>query len=157
MDQGLSSIVGAHELPATSRVIGRTRDVIVIDIPSLQTKPKPTFTRTAITLDPSGDPRIFSVIAAMHYQSLRYRINCVGFAKVEGKLRWWYGDRATEQFARVPMQQAIKAALFPFDNWIAEPPTLVRMVDGLLDRDSLVADDPLRAVPERYQLGLVQP
>ena len=64
MDQGLSSIVGAHELPATSRVIGRTRDVIVIDIPSLQTKPKPTFTRTAITLDPSGDPRIFSVIIA---------------------------------------------------------------------------------------------
>jgi hypothetical protein len=150
--------IGMYELPATSRVVARTRDVYVIDIPSLQTKPKTTCTRTAIILDPSADLRVISVVAALHYQALRFRINTIGFAKAKGgKLRWWYGDPATEQLARVPMQQAIKAALFPFDNWTAEPPTLVRMVDGLLDRDSLVADDPLRAVPERYQLGLVQP
>ena len=151
-------LAGMYELPATSRVIARTRDVYVIDIPSLQTKPKPTYTRTAIILDPTADPRILSVVAAMHYKALQYRINTIAFAKVKGgKLRWWYGDSATAPFARVPMQQAIQAALCPSDNWIAEPPTLVRMIDGALDRDSLSADDLLRVVPIRYQLGLVTP
>jgi hypothetical protein len=157
MDTDLS--VGMHELPATSRVIARLRDLVIIDLPSVATNPKPTFTRTAVIFDQSADPRIFSVVAAMHYQALRFRINTIGFAKIKGgKLRWWYGgDHATGQLARVPLQKAIQSALFPSDNWVAEPATLVTMVDGLLDRDSLAADDLLRAVPGRYNLGLVTP
>jgi hypothetical protein len=153
----LDSIPG-HELPTSSRIIGRTRDVIVLDLPSAATKPRPTFTRCAIVLDPQADLRVFSVLAALHYQALKYRVNVIGLAKQRNsRLRWWYGDPATEQEARAPMQEAVRTALFPYDNWTAEPPTLVRMVDGVLDRDDLAINDLLRSVPDRYRLGLVTP
>jgi hypothetical protein len=117
MDDSILSISG-RQLPGSSKIITRSRDIVVLDLPALA-KPL-TFTRTAVILDPSADPRIFDVLLALHHRSLHFRANLVGLAKVAGgRLRWWYGDPDTEQHARVPVQQAIQSALFPFDNWVA--------------------------------------
>ena len=150
-----------HQLPgiASSRIIGRTREWIVADIPSADTKPRPTCTRSAIYVDPQADTRIFGVVAALHYMAFKYRVNLIGIAKMPGaRLCWWYGDAETEPYARRPFIEAVNAAIGFGDHWSLDiPGIIVPMHEGVLVRDDLVSDDLLRSVPERYRLGLVTP
>jgi hypothetical protein len=144
-------------LPTNCHVVARLRDVVILDLPSLATKP-PTFTRTAVILDKHADARMFEILFALHYQNLKVRVNLFAIAKVQGTLRWWYGDRDTFGHARKPITDACNAAFWPTDRIYTENGILVPIKDGKLDRDNLARDDLLKsALPQHYNLGLVQP
>jgi hypothetical protein len=146
-----------RSIPPNVHVVDRLRDVVILDLPSLATTP-PTYTRTAIILDKRADPRMFEILFALHYQNLNIRVNLLAIAKVEGMLRWWYGDPDTFMAARAPLIKACNSAFWPTDRIYTENGILVPMKDGRLDRDNLPSDETLlRTVPERYKLGLVQP
>jgi hypothetical protein len=146
-----------RSLPVNVHVVARLRDVVILDFPSLATKPT-TYTRTAIILDKHADPRLFEILFALHYQNLKVRINTLAIAKVEGMLRWWYGDPETLDNARRPIIDACNAAFWPTDRIYTEAGILAPMSDGRLDRENLARDDLLKlSVPEHFKLGLVQP
>lgn len=149
-------LADGYQLPASSRIITRARDYLVIDLPSAVSNHKPIYTRTAVILDPQADMRVIHILSALHYCDFKIRVNCIGIAKVNGRIRMWYGDPATFEFARRPLIDACRKALWPHDRIDTDPLVAVKMLpDGTLDRDDLAADDLLRVVPERYKLGLV--
>jgi len=142
----------SYQMPVYVRVVTWLRDVIVLDLPSTDR----LFTRTAIILDSDADTRILDVLFALHVQNRHIRANVIGLAETRGQITFWYGDKQTLGHSRRPMTDAANAALFPYDKWLVSEPILAPMVDGVLDRDNLAATDLLRAVPERYSLGLVK-
>ena len=145
-----------RSLPVNVYVKARLRDVVILDFPSLATKPT-TYTRTAVILDKHADPRMFEILFALHYQNRKIRMNLLAIAKVEGMLRWWYGDKDTLDQARRPLIDACNAAFWPTDRIFTENGILAPMRDGRLDRDNLARDDLLRLVlPQHFHLGLVQ-
>lgn len=157
MDITTNFLAPGRSLPTNVHLIERMRDVVILDLPSLATKP-PTYTRTAVILDQRADPRMFEILFALHYRNLAIRVNLLAIAKVKGRLRWWYGDPATIDTARRPMIEACDAAFWPTDRIDTEPGILVPVKGGRLDRDSLPASEALlRVVPEQFKLGLVQP
>ena len=145
-------------MPATSRIICWLRDVLVLDLPSLPTQPRPTMTRTAIVFDPDADLRILDVLIALYYRDRQICSNVIGLAESRGRITCWYGDPKTFDRALISIQSAAHVALWPFDHWTVEPLVLAPMrEDGTVDRANLPERDLLRAVPERYKLGLVTP
>ena len=55
-------------------------------------------------------------VFALHYQNRKIRMNLLAIAKVEGMLRWWYGDKDTLDQARRPLIDACNAAFWPTDR-----------------------------------------
>jgi hypothetical protein len=156
MDPSPTALDLGRPLPAAVRIIARTRDIILVDLPSLPTHPV-TVTRTAIILDQDADMRIFDVLFALHARNRNIRANVIGLAESQGRISTFYGDPETLDRARCALQDAATAALWPYDNWRADQFILVPLRDGAVDRDQLEARHLLRSVPERYSLGLVQP
>jgi hypothetical protein len=152
-----SFLAPGHSLPVGCRIVERMRDVVILDLPSADTKPSPTFTRTAVVLDKMADPRIFNILFALHYQNRAIRMHLVGLAKIRGVLRWWYADQDTFDDARRALIKACHDALWPYDRIDTEPGILVdSLADGTAGLERLAADDLLRAaVPQRYRLGPV--
>jgi hypothetical protein len=159
-----SSPLDGRQLPQPGRLISRLRDLIVVDLPSADTKPRPTMTRTAIlfTEDKQADPRVIDVLTAFHYRSLKYRVHLLALAKVRRPdgpaLRWWYGSPFDAPDAARALADAARIALLGADRqWTIEQPILVALKNGVVDSDRLPTDSPLRGIPDQYRLGRVQP
>lgn len=159
-------------LPATSRVITRARDYLVLatpiadklpsaDQPPSADKPKLQYNHTAVifTGDRQADPTIIHIATVLHYQCPEIRQHVCGFGKVDGRLRWWWtgGPGTTYDYARIPVIKAALAAYWPHSRIDTEPGIIVpTLADGTVDRDNLAADDLLRVVPANYKLGIVR-
>ena|SRR5579872_4530702 len=149
------SLIEGRPMPASSRIVARWRDALVLALPSADTKPA-TLTHTALIFDRDADFRIIDVFMALHYRNVNIRKSIIALAESQGRVQWWHSDPNTVEFARRPLQEACNAALWPYDRWTTEVYQLAPMLpDGTLDRANLPADSLLRVVPERITLGRV--
>lgn len=139
-------------IPQSARIVSDARDYLILefDLP-LKTR---LASRVGVLWDIDRDRRVLDVLAAIRFRDLRTASHVLAIHEFGGKLTVWLGgiDIAT---AQERLQSAADAALRPHDRW----PVTVRPVatcDQLLDRSQLAEDHPLRAIPEKFQLGVVQ-
>ena len=145
-------------LPPGVKVILALRDYSLIE---LLLPDAPVVARVGIVFDHDRDPQILSVLGALVIIDRTSCANLIGLMETRGRVTSFW-DAAPSAFIaggllRATLQQATKAALWPDEEWIVEPPTFVRVKDGVLDRAALDKDCPLLVIPERYALGKVKP
>jgi hypothetical protein len=140
-------------LPEAARLNNAGRDFLVCDwvVPD-----KPVLTqRMGVVFDHDRDERILDFLTAAHYIAPQIRCNIVAVAESKARVTVWYGCPLTFTNAQRPLSEAAYKAVWPGDRWQVDL-LLAPLKNGLLDRDRLSADSPLRAVPQRFQLGLLE-
>jgi hypothetical protein len=113
--------------------------------------------RLGVIFDHDRDLRVLDLLSATHYSAPRIRSNIVALAERDGRVDVWYSDITTLSNAQRALSEAAWRALYPTDKWVINPPRVVTMVGGQLDRSKLGADSPLLVIPAQYALGLVKP
>jgi hypothetical protein len=156
-----SSEASRANLPPGTKVILALRDYVLIELllPNI-----PLAQRLAICFDEDRDIRILSVLAALVITDRSMCANLIGLAETQGRVTsFWAGPRPAliggmhTKLLQKALQHAAKAALWPDDEWMVEPPTFcVMKPDATLDREALPANSQLRIIPERYALGRVK-
>jgi hypothetical protein len=143
-----------HRLPAAAQIKLATRDFHIIDWYINST----TVQRMAVIYDYDADQRVLDFLTALHFMHPNVRANVIGVAESQGRVTVWYGDKAslTDEGAGPALNEAVMAATWPTDKWICGRIILAPMRDNVLDRARLDPNSQLLAVPERFQLGLIE-
>ena len=115
--------------------------------------------RIGVLWDADRDTRAQLAFIAIRFRNPSIFPAIKALAEHKTNVTWWI-DAAVRDPAevRAHIQRTIDAALSPHDQWHVEAPQLVQCsAGGVLLRDKLPADSPLRIIPANYPLGLVHP
>jgi hypothetical protein len=138
----------------TATADARDYSVFTVSIPQ-----RPYACRIGVLWDADRDARAQLALVAIRFRNPSIFPAIKALAEHKTSLRCWI-DAAVRDPAevRAHIQRTIDAALSPHDQWRVEAPQLVQCsADGVLLRDKLPADSPLRIIPANYPLGLVHP
>jgi hypothetical protein len=142
-----------HRLPAAAQVKLATRDFHIIDWYINPT----TVQRTAVIYDFDRDERVLDFLTALYYNIGIDACDLIGVAESKGTVTVWCGDKIDAPQSDVQrLEMLAQLATYPTDEWHANGPVLVPTRNGQLVKGRLDQNHPLRAVPERFQLGVIE-